>query len=342
MSAMEETSSKSTVVKMMERRDRERKLVIEKNLKARQEKSEVEGVDYFDGVFEKKALELDTRINMLESTSDITALQDVFTSIANELKELQNYFTSSTIFLSDHKIKTCQNTLNQLLLKCDEQKAISLPKKKFGFKNKTAKIEIIETQGEDEKVMLVEKLPRKEFEWTDSQKSNVILKYENEAVNDKDLTFKEIENCVVIINGHAGSLQMSQIKNCLVLCGPVARSVFADNCENCTFAFTCQQLRLHTSSACDIYIRVTSRAIIEDCKDIKFAPSTYAYENYDAHMDAAGLDKSVNNWTNVGDFNWLSTDKPSPNWTQIDESCKISDWADFIDNFISKHKISSL
>lgn len=334
----ETTASKNTVLKMMERRDRERKLVIEKNQRARQDKSEVEGVDYFDAIFEKKAFELENRIDMLESTNDTTALQDVFTSISNELKELQNYFSSSTIFLSDHKIKTCQNTLNQLLMKCDEKKAISLPKKKFGFKNKAAKVE---STGDEVNVVSaeIEKLPRKEFEWTDSQKSNVILEYENEAVNEKDLTFKEIENCVVIIRGHAGSLQMSKIKNCLVLCGPVARSIFADNCENCTFAFTCQQLRLHSSLACNIYIRVTSRAIIEDCKDIKFAPSAYAYENYDDHMDAAGLDKSINNWMNVGDFNWLSIDKPSPNWNQIDEGSRILDWSDFINGFISKHRL---
>lgn len=338
---MEDSSSKNAVIEMMAKRDRERKLVIEKNQRARQEKSELEGVDYFEATFITKSSELENRIINLESNSDI---QNEFTSILNEVKDLQNYFTSSTIFLSDHKIKTCQNTINQLLLKCDEKKAVAMPKKKFGFKNKASKGDNKDKKSgavaSDADELVISS--NRNLQWTDSKKSGVILRYEGEKVNDKDLTFEEMENCVVFIKGHAGSLQMSKMKNCLVICGPVARSIFADNCENSTFSITCQQLRLHSSTKCDIYIHVTSRAIIEDCKEINFAPGVYPYENYNDDMDAAGLDKNVNNWSNVGDFNWLSSDLPSPFWSQIEENKRISAWDDFINEFINKHNLISL
>lgn len=333
---MDEASApKNAVLEMMARRDRERKMAIEKNLKARQEKSELEGVDYFDATFERKILELENRINSVKPSNDVSSIQEEFTTILKQLQELQKYFTSSTIFLNDHKIKTCQNTINQLFTKCEEKKLSLLPKKKFGFKNKATKTEKVEEEKVDGNV---KETMRKEFIWTESQKRNVILNYENSQVNEKDLTFKEMENCIITIKGYAGSLQMLTLKNCLVLCGPISRSAFLENCENCTFAFACQQLRLHSSSSCDIYIHVTSRAIIEDCKEINFAPITYSYDGFNEHMALSGLDSNVNNWKDVGDFNWLSADKPSPHWSEIEDQRRISAWNEFINEF--KNKIS--
>lgn len=329
--------SKNPVLEMMAKRDRERKLAAEKNQKARQNKSEYEGVDYFDGVFDKKVLELENRLNIMQPSSDSVQLQEEFNSIGRELQELQKYFTNSTFFLSDHKIKTCQNAINQLVSKSDETKTRILPKKKFGFKSKSAAPSIKPEHEKSEKS--AEESTKKEFIWTESQKSNQVLRYSGDKVNHQDLTFKEMENCVIYINGHAGSLQMSKMKNCLVLCGAVSRSVFAESCENCTFAFACQQLRLHSSTACFIYILVTSRAIIEDCKNINFAPNTYSYENYEDDIKLAGLDGSINNWQNVGDFNWLSADKPSPNWKRIEENEKVCDWSQFIESFINAHDV---
>lgn len=336
---MKTDGAKNSILEMMARRDRERKLAVEKNQKARQNKSELEGVDYFDGIFDKKVCEIENRINALQPSNDTSQLQEEFNSIGRDLQELQKYFTSSTIFLSDHKIKTCQIVINQLLAKSDETKSRILPKKKFGFKNKSAKTSTkVENDVQDCQIKPKESA-KKEFLWTDSQKKNKVLRYSDEKVNNQDLTFKEMENCVIFINGHAGSLQMLKMKNCLVLCGAVSRSVFADDCENCTFAFACQQLRLHSSNSCNIYILVTSRAIIEDCKEIKFTPNTYSYDKYESDLKLSGLDAGINNWQDVGDFNWLSTDKPSPNWIEMKDDEKVRDWSQFIDNFIISHQV---
>lgn len=331
-----EAAEKNPVLEMMARRDRERKLVNEKNQKARQNKSEVEGIDYFDSVFDKKVVEIGSRLDGL--MSDSIKIQDEFTSIAKDLQELQRYFTSSTIFLNDHKIQRCQNIINQLVTKSDETKARLVPKKKFGFKNKPAAAQIkVESKVDG----VVKESTQKNFLWTEAYKQNKIIEIvDPEKTNNQDLTLKEMENCVIVIKGHPGSLQMLKMKNCLVLCGPVSRSIFGDSCENCTFAFTCQQLRLHSSSMCDIYMQVTSRAIIEDCRDIHFASSTYTYDGQDSDLVGSGLDGSVNNWENIGDFNWLSTDKQSPNWSRIDEQNKISNWSDFVESFKASHGVS--
>lgn len=328
-----DAATKNPVLEMMARRDRERKLVNEKNQKARDQKSELEGVDYFDSIFDKKVLEIGSRLDVLEPTSGSVQIQEEFTSIAKDLQELQRYFTSSTIFLSDHKIQRCQNIINQLVTKTDDTKARLVPKKKFGFKNKSTVV-----QPKPEAKVIKETL-HKEFLWTLTQKQNEVIHLDSDKTNNQDLTLKEMENCVIVIKGHPGSLQMTKMKNCLVLCGPVARSVFADFCNNCTFAFTCQQLRLHSSTLCDIYMLVTSRAIIEDCQEIHVAPNTYVYDGHDEDLKQSGLDGSVNNWENIGDFNWLSTDKQSPNWSRIDEDQKIADWSTFAVHFKTSREI---
>lgn len=331
-----EAAGKNPVLEMMARRDRERKLVNEKNQKARQEKSELEGVDYFDSVFDKKVQEITSSLDALQPSGDPIKIQDEFTVIAKELQDLQRYFTSSTLFLSDHKIQRCQNIINQLVTKSDDTKAKLVPKKKFGFKNKSTAAQ----PKAEPKAGIITKASQKEFLWTESDRHHEVIELvEPEKTNNQDLTLKEINNCIVIIKGHPGSLQISKMRNCLVLCGPVARSIFGDSCENCTFAFTCQQLRLHSSTKCDIYMQVTSRAIIEDCHDIKFAPSTYTYDGCDEDLKQSGLDGAVNNWENIGDFNWLSTDKASPNWSKVEEDQKVVDWTEFIAQFRADQEI---
>lgn len=325
------------MIEMMEKRDRERKLVNERNQQARQNKSETEGVDYFDSIFDKKFIEIDSRLNELEPGNDIIHIQDEFTAVAKDLQELQRYFTNSTIFLSDHKIQRCQNKINQLTTKLDETKARLAPKKKFGFKNKsTAPAPKTESKVDGE----IKEVTRKEFVWTEAKKKNQVVTLTSDRTNSQDLTLQEMENCVIIITGHPGSLQMSKMTNCLVLCGAVSRSIFADNCINCTFTITCQQLRLHSSTSCDIYMLVTSRAIIEDCREIRIASNSYTYDGFEEDLEKSGLDGSVNNWENIGDFNWLSTDKQSPNWSRVEDDKKISNWNAFIEDFKKKYEVA--
>lgn len=180
----------------------------------------------------------------------------------------------------------------------------------------------------------------KKFEWTVAKQTGIIISLSPEQTNSQDITLSELSNCIIEIKGHLGSLQLSQIKDCVVLCGPVARSVFIENSERCNFAFSCQQLRLHSSRYCDIYLHVTSRAIIEDSMDIFIATNNFTYPEHDQDLIRAGLDANCNNWLNIGDFNWLSSDEPSPNWHVMEEGKKITDWSQFKENFKAMHSIN--
>lgn len=336
-SETKQLTNQERMMELMSKRDHERKIIVAKNAKAKKEKSKLEGLEYFETVFETKIVEIENSLNTLEPSTDITALTESFNSIGRDLQELQRYFTSSTIFLNDFKIKTSQNTINRLNTKADETKSRLIPKKKFGFKNKVAKVEPVKKI--EDLNGAVKETNRKEFEWTESKKSHKKILLTSEMANNQDLTLSELNDCIIVIQGHPGSLQISKIKNCVLVCGPVARSIFADNCVGCTFAFSCQQLRLHTSSDCNIYLHVTSRGIIEDTTDIRITPYNYNYDNYDNDLKESKLDASVNNWRNIGDFNWLSTVEASPNWSAMKDCDRVEEWQKYLVNFQQQNSI---
>jgi len=247
------------------------------------------------------------------------------------IQELQNYLSNSTLFLPDYNVKGYQGTITKLVTNLENTKTKLLPKKKFGFKAKTSSSSIPDIASLKPLKNTLTKTQN--VDWTVENKVNEEVLLENDSVNNKDLTMSTLTNCLIIIKGHAGSLQLSNLKKCLIVCGPVARSVFADNCEDCTFTFGCQQLRLHSSKNCGLYMHVTCRAIIEDCVNISTAPFNYSYQNIDIDFMKAGLNVNVNNWEDVADFNWLSTDKVSPNWRILREDERIADFDELILSF---------
>ena len=68
------------------------------------------------------------------------------------------------------------------------------------------------------------------------------------------------------------------------------------------------------------------QGIIEDCNSVGFAPYNLWYPTLDDDLSMSGLNLEVNNWNKVDDFNWLSNERPSPNWHVLPESQRINDW----------------
>lgn len=342
-------SNKERLTEQLEKRHKERQLNLDnlQELKTR-ESVESEAIDYFQNIFETKIDEIENDLTSLTAAeTEKSGIAVTFNKINNAIYELQKYLTNSTIFLTDYKIKRGQNKINELTCRSDELKKVLIPKKKFGFRNKTD-IAHNNTKNDNklkEKELANENLQRQQqlniqtqqqFEWTLANETNKIFALDELEINARDITLSNLTNCVIKLHGHLGSLQASQLTNCLILCGPVARSFFADNCVNCKFVFACQQMRLHSSKSCDIYIHVTCRAIIEDCHDLLMGPYNYGYPNLDVDFVKSGLDREKNNWQDVGDFNWLSPDKPSPNWKKMSEKNLIVDWDQYFQDFTNE------
>jgi len=155
--------------------------------------------------------------------------------------------------------------------------------------------------------------------FTLKDKEGEVLNVEGAEVAGRDLNISNLRNCRVEVKGGPSTLHMTNVKGCKLLFGPVATSVFIEGCEDSLIAVSCQQLRTHSARNCSIYLHTTSRAIIEDCSDLQFAPYTWSYPGLSDDYAATGLDQTINNWKEVGDFNWLATDTPSPNWSVLPE-----------------------
>lgn len=334
-------NKKDIILERLNKRNKDRQNYLETKLELRnKESTEYEGADYFAQTFSERAKQIEKNIsNVHKESPDLTR---IFAGINNDIQDLQRYLSNSTLFLPDYNIKACQNMLNELTARNEDVRQKLLPKKKFGFNNKkTATIRTAQKNGID-KIDFNEKnsLTTSSFIWTIANRHNEYIQLVGAEVDRKDITISNIQDCIIEIHGHAGSLQISNANNCTILCGPISRSLFAENCNNCRIVAACQQLRLHTSVNSKLYLHVTCRAIIEDCTKIDVAPYNYEYTGIDIDFKKSGLDENVNNFKDVADFNWLSPDKPSPNWKLINEfSCdECPDWNVIKEQFIQSKK----
>lgn len=324
-------AKKDSVLERLNKRNKDRQNYLDVKLEQRnKENLDLEGTDYFSQTFGDRSKTIRANINNVSvSKPEGAELVRVLSAITVEIQELQRYLSNSTIFLPDYKIKASQNVLNDLSALADETRQKLMPKKKFGFNSKKVapKVVVNPKVSTTDKVDFSEKstISSSVFTWTLANKKNEYVQLLPDEINGQDVTISNLNNCFVEIQGHPGSLQISSAENCVFLCGPISRSLFAENCKHSQIAAACQQLRLHSSAGCQLYLHVTCRAIIEDCTKIEIGSYNYDYPGIDNDFTKAGLDRSVNNYTDIADFNWLSPDIPSPNWKLIDIKL---DWSD--------------
>ncbi|XP_058454090.1 tubulin-specific chaperone C [Malaya genurostris] len=330
-------SEKEKITDLLDRRHKERKNQIESaKLERQKDADESEAIEYFDASFEQEVKKISNNLDTVVTIDSGKAV--IFENVQKDIFNLQRYLSTSTFFLHEYKIKVCQNTINELCKRLDTLKNEHIPKKKFGFKSKKTVKNSQDGRyaiGKAANAASVETAEDR-MKWTFSGRRNELIKLSRAAVNDQTITGSDLCNCIVRLEGHSGSLQFSKLKNCLVFCGPTSRSIFLDDCVDCKFVVACQQLRCHRSKNCDLYLKVTSRAIIEDCRQIQVAEYNMSYDEFHNDLEKSGLDKAANNWNELDDFDWLATDKPSPNWSILKDDQVITNW----NLFQSQHQIT--
>jgi len=161
-----------------------------------------------------------------------------------------------------------------------------------------------------------------------TKRDNELLKLSSTDVEKKDVVLSSLSGCHVVIQGSPSTVHVTSVRDCVILCGPTSGSVFVDDCQKSVVIVACHQLRVHRTSSTCFYLHVTSRAIIEDCSLVQFAPYNWTYTLLDEDFHKAGLNRMCNNWNAVDDFNWLAADKQSPNWSVMDEDTRIRSWSE--------------
>ncbi|XP_055636986.1 tubulin-specific chaperone C [Toxorhynchites rutilus septentrionalis] len=335
-------SGKEKITEILNRRHKEREVQIQAaKLERLKDADETEAIQYFESSFDAKVKLI---LNGLDTVAKSDSKAEIFAEVQNEIYDLQRYLSTSTFFLHEYKIKVCQNTINDLCKQLEALKNQLIPKKKFGFKSKkTVKINQsggdITDKGRDH--TKDDDANRDRMKWTFCSRRNEMIVLSRTSVDDQTITASNLTNCIVRLEGHPGSLQFAKLENCLVISGPTSRSIFLDKCVNCKFVVACQQLRCHQSKACDLYLKVTSRAIIEDCNQIQVTQYNNSYDLFEEDLSNSGLDPAANNWNELDDFNWLATDKPSPNWSVINNDQLIHNWDLYQNEFRKKYGLTN-
>lgn len=321
------------------KREQDRQLEVKKRkeVKERSKDAENEKLEVYQKIYEEECQQIEQAIEN-SKTVPINMLSEHFENVYKSILNLQKYVAASNVFLRVYDIQKSNIRLQELTSKAKEVEERLLPKKKFGFKNKKSAHKTANSKEENG-------LSKDEVDFVKSNNAliNLNVEYcgfknkideslilESEEVYKKDVEIQNIDHCTIRCYGNPSTLHLSNIKNSVILCGPVSTSIFIENCIDCTFVIACQQLRLHSSKNIQIYLHVTSKGILEDCTEVFVAPYNFTYDKLDEHYKLSGLDKSLNHWDSLDDFNWLNVKQHSPNWKILDGCYRVENWNEFI------------
>ena len=279
-----------------------------------------DSVDTFLTEFNLRKQELEQLINSLqESLEKKEELKDKLSKINDGLSRLRKDVSDAQIFLPSYTSKTIQTSLTTLSGHIDKVKESVQPKKKFTFGTKNLKKSEVdhEKQLAKDVVDSVSALPSVEMQITEGlhDKSHEKIAVYKEEASRKDYQMRNLIDCEVDIIATPSSVFMKNLTRCHIRCGPVFTSIFISDCKDCKFSLCCQQLRVHSSHGCQFFTRTTSDPIIEDCADLTFAPYDFSYNEIEKDFSTTGIPRQGDREMKVVDFNWLSTDEPSPNFT---------------------------
>ncbi len=251
-------------------------------------------------------------------------LTDYLDGLASKLQAAEKRLSEQASVLPQYDLRARQNALGTLRERFRQVQDDLQPKKRFGFKGTKKKENVGARKREQEEAdsngQNTNKSASVDIGCLVKDRRDETVELHGETVSGRDVLASDLVGCEVRVRGSANTLHLARLSGCTVLSGPVATSVFVDDCSNCTFVVACQQLRAHRTVDSEFLLHVTSGAIVEDCRGVRFA-AHYAldYSGLDGDYAASGLNRSVNRAGAVQDFNWLASDKQSPNWTLIEE-----------------------
>jgi len=254
-------------------------------------------------------------------------MQDVnskLTVLSNDIQEMSLSLHDATLFLPAFSIKMRQEEIRELEKALKGKEDLLIPKKKFGFKSKLQEVKSENISNESEETVVPpptsidpEGPSQTSGYLTIENVSNESLVHEDSELNKNDVLVRNIQNSTLSLHGSPSTLRLVNLTGCKLLCGPVFTSIFIEDCRDCVFFLSCQQLRVHSSETLDIYLRVRARAVIEDCSRIRFGPYTWTHpKSAQLHLETE-INENMERFDCIDDFNWLAFTTPSPNWAII-------------------------
>ena len=347
---------KERMIQQIQRRQEERVADIKKRQEERENRSaKNESTEYFLTTYGKEKTAIETSLKTVDSLvaagTSKSELISTFDDLTRSAQALQKFVTNSSLFITPYDLNQTQRDVERLQLAVLEKRDAAIPKKKFAFKARKK-----ETQQNNNSKASADNIssiskplpPGKEnrndgtdlpdssttngslnmlqFQCGIFSKTDETIKLTGTEINGKDVGLTNLKSCTVQLFGTPSAVHMDRITDCKIFCGPVPGSVFVDNCTDSTLVLSCQQLRVHHTKDVKFYLHVTSRGIIEDTSQVQFAPYNWTYPGIEDDYKRSELDQARNSWDDIDDFNWLASDKHSPNWSLIPENERENKW----------------
>ncbi|XP_029311485.1 LOW QUALITY PROTEIN: tubulin-specific chaperone C [Cottoperca gobio] len=314
----------------LQKRHQERAEEAERRKEAKESRSVAEEKgEYFSSTFDTERASIEELLSSCTGADRAVVTQTLEEATVKTL-QLQKFLNDSMLFLTQYELRRAQDALQKLQTSSAEIREEALPKKKFAFRARSKATDKVSAPESDTPAASVSTkvavAPAVSVQCGFSNMNNVCLTKTAEEIHKQDVLLTHLTNCKVRLFGSPSTLHMKHIDSCEILCGPVSSSVFIDHCRDSTLAIPCQQLRTHNTQDTRVYLHVTSRAIIEDCHGVSFAPFSWSYPTLKEDFIVSGLDQNRNNWSQVDDFHWLAAGTPSPNWTVIPEEDRKTNW----------------
>lgn len=120
-------------------------------------------------------------------------------------------------------------------------------------------------------------------------------------------------------------LTLKNVKTSLLLAPSINGPAHITGLQDSILVLSCRQFRMHDSRNVDVYLFCSSRPIIENCANIRFAKLPENIFRVTDGTDAV-RGKSINLFNQVDDFKWLRAEA-SPNWTLMKEDGQITEEA---------------
>lgn len=331
---MESTGS-NVHASILERIQRRQEALEERSQQRRQEREEQGGLsgsaaaDHFLNTFRELHTALKTRIEAAESVPS-DELTEYLDDLVKGVQELQDVLNDSSRHLASFQQKKAQKAVDDASAQVQAAVATLQPKKKFGFGRKKpaggAKTAAPPKEPSSNSALdALDGLADRQF-FGFKDESGCTLSLSPEELSGRQLNLQNLVECRVEALGSPGTLQAAGLDRCTVLVGPLARSAFIKDCRHCTFVLSGQQMRIHNTQDSNLYIHVTGAAIIEGCQGVRVAPYNLSYPALDQHFLTVGLDRTINRWDQLDDFDWLNENEASPNWSVIPEGERRGDW----------------
>ncbi|KAK9729621.1 hypothetical protein K7432_000139 [Basidiobolus ranarum] len=273
--------------------------------------------------FKNRKQDIEQDLNGLDTLSK-TQLPKAFDSILQAISNLEKAVNEALVYIPAYDERQYSQSLKELSATYTVKKSQLTPKSKFSFKSKRGKTaEKPDTSAlKTDPSLPVTTQSTTQANYTFADRSNAYLNFDSSITNtnsqSKDCLLHNLRNCIVNLVSETPltALLVDTLENCIVLCGPLAGSLIAHRVKNCVLVLACHQFRLHESTNLDIFLHVTSHPIIEDSTQLRFGRYNINYEHMDSLYQASGLNREVNMFSQVEDFNWLKKIE-SPNWTLI-------------------------